>query len=41
MREGDSFVVNGIPRADFTGDSTHGSSYLDALSLEAVDRDLF
>jgi hypothetical protein len=41
MREGDRLRVVGVPRADFREDSTHGTSYLDVLSLEAVDRDLF
>jgi DNA replicative helicase MCM subunit Mcm2 (Cdc46/Mcm family) len=37
--EGDTAVVNGIPRADFREDSTHGSAYLDILHLE-VEEDL-
>ena len=37
--EGDTAVVNGIPRADFREDSTHGSAYLDVLHVE-VEEDL-
>lgn len=37
--EGDTAVVNGIPRADFREDSTHGSAYFDVLHVE-VEEDL-
>lgn len=37
IREGETAVLNGIPRADFRGDSTHGSAYIDVLSLEVED----
>lgn len=42
MRGGDTFTVNGIPRAEFPGDSTHGTVRLDVLSMErSEDSSLF
>jgi hypothetical protein len=37
--EGDTAMVNAVPRADFREDSTYGSAYLDLLHLE-VEEDL-
>lgn len=37
--EGDTAMINAIPRADFREDSTHGSAYLDILHVE-VEEDL-
>jgi hypothetical protein len=39
LGEGDTGVINAVPRADFREDSTHGSAYLDVLHLE-VEEDL-
>jgi hypothetical protein len=36
---GDTATVNGVPRADFREDSTHGSAYLDVLHVD-VEADL-